>query len=139
MDKKKVISFLLLRPAFTMRNLTSIGLVAIFFAIYVLAGGKVSLMPAVPRGQGFGSLEKENPAAMRSVDPARTPEAAVKEERYSGADAAPRGVASDAASFKAVPEAKANSESSEGSSSSGKPSFEERLKNIQVRKNRSGQ
>lgn len=42
MNGKKVLGFLLCRSAFTQRNLTSIGLVVIFFVVYVLAGGKIT-------------------------------------------------------------------------------------------------
>lgn len=58
MNAKKVVNFLVLRPAFTSRNLTSIGLVVLFFLIYVLSGGKVTWAPNMKsaRDAGFGGV-----------------------------------------------------------------------------------
>jgi hypothetical protein len=47
MNKKKIAEFLLLKPAFSTRNLTSILLVALFFGVYVASGGKVKSFPVV--------------------------------------------------------------------------------------------
>ena len=55
MKAKKVVEFLILKPAFTSRNLSSLGLVAIFFLVYWLAGGKVDI-PNVKQGSNFGSV-----------------------------------------------------------------------------------
>jgi hypothetical protein len=60
MKAKKVLSFLLLAPAFNSKNLTSILLVVIFFLLYCAAGGKVSWVPDVQRGGGFGSIDVGN-------------------------------------------------------------------------------
>ncbi len=57
MNVNKVVSFLLLRPAFTGRNVTSLGLVALFFAVYVAAGGKITTVPTMKTGGSFGSVE----------------------------------------------------------------------------------
>jgi hypothetical protein len=56
MRAKKIISFLLLAPAVNKRNLTSLALVAVFFGVYVASGGKVTSLPRVAPGQGFGGL-----------------------------------------------------------------------------------
>lgn len=56
MNAKRIVGFLLMRPAFTQRNLTSIGLVAVFFFVYVLMGGKVTTeLPKAPKEGVFGS------------------------------------------------------------------------------------
>ncbi len=58
MNAKKVVGFLLCRSAFTQRNATSILLVLLFFAVYVMAGGKVTTqLPRMPDGSGaFGGI-----------------------------------------------------------------------------------
>ena len=57
MNAKKVIGFLLMRPAFTQRNLTSIILVAAFFGVYVMMGGKVTTeLPKRSQNGGFGQI-----------------------------------------------------------------------------------
>ncbi len=56
MDGKRVANFLLLRPAFSSRNLTSLALVALFFGVYVAAGGKVSSIPKLQTGNSFGGI-----------------------------------------------------------------------------------
>ena len=56
MDKRRIRDFLLLKPAVSSRNLTSLLLVAIFFGVYVAAGGKVSTIPEVAPGEGFGTV-----------------------------------------------------------------------------------
>lgn len=55
----KVIGFLLLKPAFSKQNISSIGLVAIFFAIYVIFGGTVSTtLPELKTSNGvFGGVD----------------------------------------------------------------------------------
>ncbi len=58
MTVKKVVEFLLLRPAITKRNLTSLGLVAVFLCVYVAAGGKVTIEPPkIKPGAGFGTVD----------------------------------------------------------------------------------
>ncbi len=58
MNAKKVIGFLLMRPALTQRNVTSILLVAVFFGVYVLMGGKVTTdLPKMQKNGGFGGLK----------------------------------------------------------------------------------
>lgn len=61
---KRVLGFLLMKPAMSSRNLTSLGLVAMFFAVYVLAGGTVSPVPKVAVNQSFGTgvIEDRLPA-----------------------------------------------------------------------------
>lgn len=58
MKGKKVLDFLILKPAFTSRNLTSLGLVGIFFLVYILAGGRITV-PDVKQGANFGSVSQE--------------------------------------------------------------------------------
>ena len=62
MKGKKIASFLLLRPAFTQRNFTTILLVGVFIAVYSFAGGKVTLqVPDVGNStKSFGSVESVN-------------------------------------------------------------------------------
>lgn len=72
MNAKKVVSFLLLRPAFTGRNVTSLGLVAVFFAVYVAAGGKVTTVPKMNAGASFGSVDAPPPPGVETA-PAGTP------------------------------------------------------------------
>ena len=63
MKTRKVVEFLLLKPAFTSRNISSVLLVGVFFAIYVMAGGKVTWVPKVnARGGAFGSVGQEGRA-----------------------------------------------------------------------------
>ena len=54
---KQVLNFLLLKPAMSSRNLTSIALVALFFGVYVAAGGKISSIPQIDQGSGFGTVK----------------------------------------------------------------------------------
>lgn len=51
---KQIVSFLLLLPVFNSRNITSIGLVAIFFLVYLQSGGKITTMPRVQNNGTFG-------------------------------------------------------------------------------------
>lgn len=60
---KRILGFLLLKPAISSRNLTSLGLVAIFFGVYVAAGGKIQGLPVIEDGSGFGAIEKTEQAA----------------------------------------------------------------------------
>ena len=60
MKARKVVEFLLLKPAFTSRNISSVLLVGVFFALYVMAGGKVTWVPKVnAHGGAFGSMGQE--------------------------------------------------------------------------------
>ncbi len=54
---KKFLNVLLMGSAVSTRNLTSLALVALFFAIYVAAGGRISSVPKVKSGEGFGSAQ----------------------------------------------------------------------------------
>ncbi|MCB0344389.1 MAG: hypothetical protein KDD66_04705 [Bdellovibrionales bacterium] len=82
MKVNKVVSFLLLRPAFTGRNVTSLGLVAVFFMVYVLAGGKITTVPTMKPGGSFGSVESAGSPALpgtqqnpqEAADPAAQPQ-----------------------------------------------------------------
>lgn len=64
---KKVIGFIFLKSAFTSRNLTSLGLVAIFLGIYMASGGKIATLPSVQAGGNFGGIK--NSGASEAVDP----------------------------------------------------------------------
>lgn len=56
MNAKKIAGFFLMKPAFTQRNITSIGLVGLFFVVYILMGGKVTTeLPKMNKGGAFGS------------------------------------------------------------------------------------
>ena len=59
---KGIVKFLVCAPAFSQRNITSIGLVVVFFLVYVMAGGKVTTsLPKVPSSKApFGALKKKN-------------------------------------------------------------------------------
>lgn len=81
MEAKKVVKFLFLTSAFSQRNVTSILLVVLFFVVYIMSGGKVSLeMPKFPEGGGFGGVRfEEDPLAeSRAVPPLNAPEEDVK-------------------------------------------------------------
>ena len=61
---KRILGFLMLRPAISSRNLTSLVLVGLFFGVYVAAGGKVEGIPAVQSNTGgFGTVDKTAPIA----------------------------------------------------------------------------
>ncbi len=77
MSAKKVAGFLLCRSAFTQRNATSILLVALFFAVYVMAGGKVTTkLPSMPSGAagGFGGIGSGDALAAKQQAQAAMPE-----------------------------------------------------------------
>jgi hypothetical protein len=76
MKGKKIIEFLVLKPAFTSRNISSLGLVVIFFIVYWLAGGKV-VIPNVKQGSNFGSVNKTEKNKVFTADTTeeRLPEA----------------------------------------------------------------
>jgi hypothetical protein len=57
MNTKKIVSVLFLSSAFTKRNVSSVGLVALFLLVYVLAGGKIDTkLPTVSQSGAFGSV-----------------------------------------------------------------------------------
>ena len=57
---KKFLQFAVCAPAFSQRNITSIGLVVIFVLVYILAGGKVTTsLPSMPKGGAFGMLSQD--------------------------------------------------------------------------------
>ncbi len=68
MDKRRLRDFLLLKPAVSSRNLTSLLLVAIFFGVYVAAGGKVSTIPEVAPGEGFGTVTSDRAAEVEAYE-----------------------------------------------------------------------
>lgn len=65
MNAKNVAGFLLCKPAFSKRNMTSLALVGIFMATYILAGGKISttlpqmknMMGLAPSGEKVQDLD----------------------------------------------------------------------------------
>lgn len=59
MNAKKIVGFLLCRPAFTQRNMTSLLLVGLFVGAYILAGGKISTkLPSMQSMSHLNSLEE---------------------------------------------------------------------------------
>lgn len=58
MKGKRVVDFLLVRPAFTQRNVSTLLLVGVFVGVYTLAGGKVTLkVPAIDTAESqFGGI-----------------------------------------------------------------------------------
>ena len=63
MNAKKVVGTLLLKPAFTQRNITSVLLVAAFFGVYILMGGTISTeLPANRANGGFGGSSSDKKA-----------------------------------------------------------------------------
>jgi len=54
---KEVLNFLLLKPAFTGRNLFSIFLVMLFVGVYIASGGRVHSLPKVKPGSQFGAVD----------------------------------------------------------------------------------
>ncbi len=68
MNVKKVAGFLLLRPVFTSRNLTSIALVLFFMGIYVLCGGRISAIPKPDlEHSSFGGISNEDPQSAEEL------------------------------------------------------------------------
>lgn len=63
---KKVLGFLFLKGAMTSRNLTSLGLVALFFGVYVASGGKIAALPNLEASGNFGGIK--NPVAVQDTD-----------------------------------------------------------------------
>lgn len=60
MSAKKLVGFLVPLKAISPRNLTSLGLVAVFFAVYVICGGKIQSVPKVPVGKSFGGVQSSS-------------------------------------------------------------------------------
>lgn len=61
MRGKQALSFLLMRPAFTRSNISTVGIVALFVGVYSIFGGKVtSNLPTVKQGSTFGSVVEED-------------------------------------------------------------------------------
>lgn len=59
---KKVLQFVVCAPAFSQRNMTSIGLVILFVLVYILAGGKVTTsLPSMSKSGAFGIPEEAKP------------------------------------------------------------------------------
>ena len=69
---KKALGFLMLKPAVSSRNLTSIGLVAAFFGVYLAAGGRIAALPNVQSGDGFGAVKTDRPPAAATQNPSNT-------------------------------------------------------------------
>lgn len=67
MNAKKILNFLLFRSALSSRNLSSLALVALFFGVYVAAGGKIAPIPVKPDKpnsfSGTATGDKEDPRA----------------------------------------------------------------------------
>lgn len=65
---RRVLDFLLLRPAFTGRNLFSIFLVMLFVGVYIASGGRVHSIPKIKPGSQFGAVETQQvPAAQEEA------------------------------------------------------------------------
>ena len=89
MNAKKVIGFLLMRPAFTQRNVTSIVLVAVFFGVYAMMGGKVTTeLPKVNKNGSFGSAQPAKKLPLPGSNAGSQPSG--------GADAEPADTTADA-------------------------------------------
>jgi len=56
---RHVKDILLLKPAMTSRNLVTVVLVALMFGVYIASGGKVTTVPQVRPGSGFGTVDDE--------------------------------------------------------------------------------
>ncbi|MDD2942231.1 MAG: hypothetical protein PHC51_04610 [bacterium] len=72
---KKVVSFLLLRPAVNRRNLTTILLVMSLVLIAWLSGMRVDLVPKVKRGSAFGAAADVSQGKPRGEQGIRQPQA----------------------------------------------------------------
>ncbi|MDR2338333.1 MAG: hypothetical protein LBE20_06815 [Deltaproteobacteria bacterium] len=61
MNVKKIINFIVPLRIFSSRNLSSLGLVFLFFLIYILCGGKIEIQPLTAvknvSSQNFGYFE----------------------------------------------------------------------------------
>ena len=75
MNAKKIAGFVLCKSAFTQRNMTSIGLVAAFFVVYVLAGGRVTTsLPELRNAGGLGPSNLSDSTDKKTEDPLLTTE-----------------------------------------------------------------
>ena len=76
---KGIVKFLVCAPAFSQRNITSIGLVVVFFLVYIMAGGKVTTsLPKLPSSKtAFGAPTKKTNGlfdkSARKVSPHSSP------------------------------------------------------------------
>ncbi len=59
---------LLLKPAITSRNLVTLGLVLLFFGICMASGMKITGVPDVKPGTGFGGIERKNNSVVSPRD-----------------------------------------------------------------------
>lgn len=60
MKLAKLLNIFVPLQAVSTRNLTSIGLVFVFFAVFWLAGGKIESKPKLEPGNSFGSVSNRN-------------------------------------------------------------------------------
>lgn len=78
MDVKKVVNFILVRPAFTSKNISTIMLVGVFFGAYVLAGGQIRSVPisasSAAKFDTFGGARsgKTNASPQTTTKPSET-------------------------------------------------------------------
>ena len=139
MDRRRLFEFLLLKPAFSSRNISSIALVVLFFLIYMFSGGKVSWVPAVKhvRTNSFGA--GTGPAQTRSdrveefsgdiVDEEEDARAALRGNPAGARSSGARGAAaSEEARTAPAQREEAPASSSEGDSKLS--AIRERLKNL---------
>ena len=70
MNKEALKQIFFLKSAVSSRNLTSLLLVGLFFGVYVAAGGKISSVPNIKPGQGFGTIKGERQEEVRIEDSA---------------------------------------------------------------------
>ncbi len=79
MNAKKVVGFLVCKDAFTQRNISSVLLVAVFFGVYVFAGGKVTTsIPELRGAAGLGATDL--PGRARLPNPAEADKIPTPEE-----------------------------------------------------------
>jgi len=71
---------LLLKPAVTSRNLVTVLLVALMFGVYIASGGKVTTVPQVRPGSGFGTVDDERVERVKKREAAPVEEVAVEAE-----------------------------------------------------------
>ena len=70
MKGRKVVDFIVLRSAFSQRNVTSMLLVGVFFAVYVLSGGKVTTsLPQMKDANAFGGASTGDEIAPAKTTP----------------------------------------------------------------------
>ena len=76
MALKKVVDFLILRPVFTKRNFSSLGIVAIFVGVYLALGGRFNAPADLKNPESFGGMPHKQAAEPNRPQPVR-PEAAL--------------------------------------------------------------